>query len=129
VSDANSKDRWHKTANSLPDNGRDVLAKDALGNYLLASFDGAQWFVSVYDGEDHPVLHTPPILEWCEIPSDEHIEQKPAEKQDYSGLNDLERAIHRGFLSAGLVNVPVTVIKETAQECLAQMKPLSGLKK
>jgi hypothetical protein len=50
-------------------------------------------------------------------------EQKPAEKQDYSGLNDLERAIHRGFLAAGVENVPVGIIKETAKECLAQMKP------
>ena len=50
-------------------------------------------------------------------------EQKPIEKQNYSGLNDLERAIHRGFLSAGVENVPVTIIKETAKECLAQMKP------
>ena len=50
-------------------------------------------------------------------------EQKPAEKQDYSGLNDLERAIHRGFLSAGVENVPITIIKETAKECIAQMKP------
>jgi hypothetical protein len=50
-------------------------------------------------------------------------EQKPEEKQDYSGLIDLERAIHRGFLSAGVENVPVTIIKETAQECLAEMKP------
>lgn len=50
-------------------------------------------------------------------------EQKPAEKQDYSGLNDLERAILRGFLAAGVENIPVGIIKETAQECLAQMKP------
>ena len=48
-------------------------------------------------------------------------EQKPVEKQDYSGLNDLERAIHRGFLCAGVENVPVTIIKETAQDCLAHM--------
>ena len=51
------------------------------------------------------------------------VKQKPAEKQDYSGLNDLERAIHRGFLCAGVENVPVTIIKETARECLAQMNP------
>jgi hypothetical protein len=50
-------------------------------------------------------------------------EQKPAEKQDYSGLNDFERAILRGFLSAGVENVTGTTIKETAKECLAQMKP------
>ena len=45
-------------------------------------------------------------------------EQKPEEKQDYSGLNDLERAIHRGFLCAGVENVPVTIIKDTAAECM-----------
>lgn len=50
-------------------------------------------------------------------------EQKPIEKQDYSGLTDFERAIHRGFLCAGVENVPVEIIKETAQDCLAQMKP------
>ena len=49
--------------------------------------------------------------------------QKPVEPQDYSGLTDLERAIHRGFLCAGVENVPVTIIKETAKECLTQMKP------
>ena len=50
-------------------------------------------------------------------------EQKPTEKQDYSDFNDTERAILRVFLAAGVENVPVTIIKETAQECLAQMKP------
>ena len=74
ASSAKCEDRWHKTANSLPDTGRDVLAKDALGNYLLASFDGAQWLVSVYDGQDHPVIHTPAILEWCDIPSEKQKE-------------------------------------------------------
>jgi len=50
-------------------------------------------------------------------------EQKPAGPQDYSNLTDLERAIHRGFLCAGVDNVPVTIIKETAQDCFAQIKP------
>ena len=56
-------------------------------------------------------------------------EQKPvtdgcmmAEKQDYSGLTEFERTIHRGFLCAGVKNVPVGIIKETAQDCLAQQK-------
>lgn len=63
--------------------------------------------------------------EWREIENwlEKQKEQKPAEKQNYSGLNDLERAIHRGFLCVGVENVPVTIIKETAQDCLAQMKP------
>lgn len=42
--------------------------------------------------------------------------------QDYSGLSDLERAIHRGFLCAGVENVPVAIIKETAKECLELAK-------
>lgn len=48
---------------------------------------------------------------------------EPTPKQDYSGLTDLERAIHRGFLCAGVENVPVGIIKDTAQDCLAQIKP------
>lgn len=53
----------------------------------------------------------------------ELVEQKPTEKQDYSGLTKLERAIHRGFLCAGVENVPVEIVKETAQEGrLVQMK-------
>ena len=47
------------------------------------------------------------------------IEQKPSEKQDYSGLNKFERVILRGFLSAGVENVPVGIIKDTATECIA----------
>lgn len=49
--------------------------------------------------------------------------QKPTEKQDYSGLTDFERAIHRGFLCAGIENVPVGIIKDTAQDCIAHIKP------
>lgn len=190
TSDANSKDRWHKVTDSLPDNGQLVLAKDCLGNVLLARYDGENWEVNVYDNEDHYCHNS--ISKWCEIPSEkqkeqkpsfgiywhkikkgerlpcrayvwnpdyekhhdcfegrlianlENIlvggdtwylpaddvrnlpregvdelprEQKPAGKQDYSGLTDLERAIHHGFLSAGVENVPVTIIKETANEC------------
>ena len=55
--------------------------------------------------------------------SDKQEEQKPMEKQDYSGLTDLERAIHRGFLCAGVENVPVVIIKETAQDCIASLSP------
>ena len=59
------------------------------------------------------------MLAWLE----KQKEQKFTEKQDYSDLTDLERAIHRGFLVVGVENVPVTIIKETAQDCLAWMKP------
>lgn len=47
---------------------------------------------------------------------------EPTPKQDYSGLTEFERAIHRGFLCAGVKNVPVEIIKETAQDCLAHIE-------
>ena len=47
------------------------------------------------------------------------IEKTP--KQDYSGLTDFERAIHRGFLCAGVENVPVSIIKQTAEEALKRI--------
>lgn len=101
VSNAKCEDRWHKTANSLPDSGRDVLAKDALGNYFLASFDGAQWFVSVYDGQDHPVLHTPPILEWCDIPSEtskESLHIPESCKENADSLIDEDEKIRKALI-------------------------------
>lgn len=72
-------------------------------------------FVELNKGVNLPPDDADKILAYLE-------KQQPAEKQDYTDLNDLERAIHRGFLSAGVENVPVTIIKETAKECLAQMK-------
>ena len=44
------------------------------------------------------------------------------QEQDYSDLSDLERAIHRGFLCAGVENVPVAIIKETAKEVQSILK-------
>lgn len=49
VSDVRCEDRWYKVEDFLPDNGRDVLAKDALGNYLIANYDGDRWYISGYD--------------------------------------------------------------------------------
>ena len=54
---------------------------------------------------------------------DESMERDVAEKQDYSSLSDFERALHRGFLCAGVKNIPVSIIKETAKDCLAQIRP------
>lgn len=61
-------------------------------------------------------------LEYAIREYDGEEKQKPTEKQDYSGLTDFERAIHRGFLCAGVENVPVEIIKETAQDCLAHIE-------
>jgi len=81
VSDAKLEDRWHKVADSLPDNGRLVLAQDCLGNRLLARYDGeGNWEVSVYDNNDYYCRNT--ITKWCEIPSEKQKEQKPAEWRD-----------------------------------------------
>ena len=77
VSDAKCEDRWHKVTDSLPDNGRLVLAKDCLGNVLLARYDGENWEVNVYDNEDHYCHNS--ISKWCEIPSEKQKEQKSAE--------------------------------------------------
>jgi len=51
-------------------------------------------------------------------------EQKPTEKPDYSGLTDLERAIHRGFLAAGVENVSRGIIEDTAKEVLVYARGL-----
>jgi hypothetical protein len=73
ASDAKCEDRWHKVGDSLPDNGRLVLANDCLGNILLARYDGeGNWEVSVYDNEDYYCRNT--ITKWCEIPSEKQKE-------------------------------------------------------
>ena len=66
-----------------------------------------------------------PLAEWSEEDAQKlvpfscgHENGQPAEKQDYSELNDLERAILRGFLAAGVENVPIGIIKDTASECV-----------
>ena len=70
-------------------------------------------------------ISTPAEENWFEIQKkwEKEDAQKSVEKQDYSGLTDLERVIHRGFLCAGVENIPTIIIKQTAQECLEQMKP------
>ena len=45
----------------------------------------------------------------------------------YTYDNELERAIHRGFLCAGVDNVPINIIKETAQDCLLNIKNNSDM--
>ena len=78
ASDAKCEDRWHKVSDSLPDNGRLVLANDCLRNTLLARYDGeGNWEVSVYDNEDYYCRNT--ITKWCEIPSEKQKEQKPVD--------------------------------------------------
>ena len=90
---------------------------------------------SIYDGvkghspeDERELARWKKALAWLEKQKEQkpycgddptRYKQQTAEEQDYSGLTDLERAIHRGFLCAGIENVPVALIKETAQECIA----------
>lgn len=71
TSDAKCEDIWFKVAESTPADGRIVLAKDNIGNYLLASFAGGEWLVERYDLDDIPIRHTY-VVEWCEIPLCQH---------------------------------------------------------
>ena len=73
VINAKWEDRWRKVEESLPDNGRLVLAKDSIGNILLARYDGENWEVDVYDNEDYYCRNF--ITKWCEIPFEVHNEQ------------------------------------------------------
>lgn len=87
VSNAKCEDRWHKVQDSLPDNGRLVLANDCLGNMLLARYDGeGNWEVSVYDNDDYYCRNT--ITKWCEIPSEKQKEQKPNSTEDMPYVAD-----------------------------------------
>ena len=94
ASDAKCGDRWQKVTDSLPDNGRLVLAQDCLGNTLLARYDGeANWEVSVYDNDDYYCRNT--ITRWCEIPSEKQKEQKPAEwsEEDEKMIEQIRRIV------------------------------------
>ena len=73
VINAKCEDRWRKVEESLPDNGRLVLAKDSIGNILLARYDGENWEVDVYDNEDYYCRNF--ITKWCEIPFEVQKEQ------------------------------------------------------
>ena len=73
ISDAKCENRWRKVEESLPDNGRLVLAKDSIGNILLARYDGENWEVDVYDNEDYYCRNF--ITKWCEIPFEVQKEQ------------------------------------------------------
>lgn len=89
---------------------------ERINKFLRHTFT-AQYLCKDKTGKWHgePVTN---ILSYLEKQKDHFRDDtKKVEKQDYSGLNDLERAIHRGFLVAGVENVPVAIIKGTANEC------------
>ena len=78
ASDAKCEDRWHKVADSLPDNPREVLCKDEAGNYFIGRYYvGEGWDISNYDDEDKPHHLNPPVSKWIDFPSEKQKEQKP----------------------------------------------------
>lgn len=110
-------------------------ARSVLNNWLdgtdcpdvSGDFAELEYAIREYDGEERQKEQKPSAPEDIAAAyqmglAKRRNEQKPVEKQDYTDLNDMERAIHRGFLAAGVEDVPVEIIKETAKECLAQMK-------
>ena len=88
ISNVKCENRWYKVQDFTPADGRLVLAKDNIGNYLLASFAGGEWFVERYDLDDVPMRHTY-VTEWCEIPSEKQKEQKPDTEELVYRLNGL----------------------------------------
>ena len=81
VSDAKCEDRWHKVTDSLPNKAREVLCKDAIGNFFIGRYyqKSQSWEVMMYDDCDKSNEHNPPVVKWCEIPAERQKEQKPVE--------------------------------------------------
>ncbi|MBQ6958113.1 MAG: DUF551 domain-containing protein [Bacteroidales bacterium] len=60
--------KWISVKKSKPNNTREVLCVDALGNYFIGYIserDG--WMVSMYDEPDKSNEYNPDVTHWCEI--------------------------------------------------------------
>lgn len=80
ASDVRCGDRWHNVKDSLPDSPREVLCKDAIGNYFIGRYySKGLWEVSMYDDCDKSNEDNPPVVMWIDIPSEKQKEQKFAE--------------------------------------------------
>ena len=79
VSDVKCEDRWHKVADSFPNSSREVICKDAIGNFFIGRYykGSNSWEVSMYDDIDKSNEDNPPVVMWCDIPSEKQKEQKP----------------------------------------------------
>lgn len=78
MSDVKYEDRWHKVKDSLPNSAREVLCKDAIGNFFIGRYykSTQSWEVVMYDDFDKSNEDNPPVIEWCEIPSEKQKKQK-----------------------------------------------------
>ena len=89
VSDAKCKDGWHKVTDSFPDSAREVICKEAIGNFFIGRYykGGNSWEVSMYDDMEKSNEDNPPVVMWCDIPSEKQKEQKPAEWDEEDEAN------------------------------------------
>lgn len=82
VSNAKCEDRWHKVKDSLPDSAREVLCKDAIGNYFIGRYySKGVWEVSMYDDCDKSNEDNPPVVMWIDITSEKQKEQNTKDKE------------------------------------------------
>ena len=127
TSDAKNENRWHKVEDSLPDNAREVLCKDAIGNFFIGRYynDGDYWEVSMYDEPDKSNKDNPPVIMWVNIPSCSqnlaNSEKTCKDKQSQPTKYTLEQAA-RIFLDAlsdtPYNNKPVTDAQVITRELL-----------
>jgi hypothetical protein len=91
-SDVKCEDRWHKISDSLPDDAREVICKDAIGNFFIGRYykASASWEVMMYDDCDKSNEDNPPVVKWCEIPSEKQKEQKPIKWTDLTWKDIVE---------------------------------------
>ena len=94
-SDVKCENRWYKVKDSLPDNAREVLCKDAIGNFFIGRYykKSQSWEVMVYDDCMKSNEYNPPVVKWCEIPSEKQKEQKTIFNIKQFGLNDFEEEL------------------------------------
>ena len=88
---------------------------EIMSEAAIQLIDGCGYLYAIIDGLN---INKDDVIEWLK----KQCGEKSIEKQDYSGLSDFERAIHRGFLCAGVENVSRVIIKETAQDALSQLQ-------
>lgn len=88
VQDAKLEDCWHKVADSFPDSTREVICKDAIGNFFIGRYykGSNSWEVSMYDDADKSNEDNPPVVMWCDIPSEKQKDQKPVYEDEYQKM-------------------------------------------
>ena len=79
------EDSWHKVADSFPDSTREVICKDAIGNFFIGRYyNGSNsWEISMYDDVNKSNEDNPPVVMWCDIPSEKQKDRKSFRMEVY----------------------------------------------